>query len=60
MATDRATEIHNKGEQDAAKGVYNPPTKGMLSEMVEGYSKQELADIESYKQGHSNTESQKR
>ena len=53
-AGDRATRIHNEAEQDAAKGEYDPPTKNALVFAVEGYSKQELEDIASYKAGYVN------
>jgi len=52
-------DAHNQGQEDASKGVYNPPTKDPVTFMVEGYSHEELENIESYKEGYSHTESQK-
>jgi hypothetical protein len=52
---------HNQGQEDAAKGPgnYNPPDKSFIEELVEGYSTEELANLEAYKEGWSNAEKQR-
>ncbi len=56
---DRATRIHNKGQEDAAKDKYDPPpTSGVFSDIT-GTTDQLIADGESYSAGWNNAEKQK-
>lgn len=43
---------HNQGQRDAAKGTYRPPhNRGLLSELLFGISKREIAETNAYRQG---------
>jgi hypothetical protein len=52
---------HNQGQEDAAKGQgnFDPPDKSFIEELVEGYSAEELTNIEAYKEGWRNGDKQR-
>ncbi len=54
MSDDKYTRLHNKGEQDAAKGKYDPPN-GAISELLFGSDPKENA---AYSAGRTNAKAQ--
>ncbi len=50
---------HNKGEQDAKKGVFIPPDKPMIMELIGGSTDKEIEDSKQYRKGWINTKDQK-
>jgi hypothetical protein len=61
--SDKSEDSHNKGEQDASNGVYDPPDRpnalDLLMNSIEVNDRM-WDNVESYKQGHKNTEDQKK
>jgi len=49
---------HNKGQEDASKGDYNPPNSG-LGNVIGGWTDKEIDEIKSYKEGWRHTKDQK-
>lgn len=49
---ENAEYYHNKGQEDAAKGVYNSPSHGWLN------SSDDARNSDLYDQGHRHTDSQ--
>jgi hypothetical protein len=43
---------YSQGVRDGAKNDFNPPhQKGLLGSMIEGYSKEEIANRDAYREG---------
>jgi|GEM_PF-7062276 len=51
---DRATRFHNLGEQDGEENVTDHSPSSLVNQFFFGYSDQDIADIESYKEGFEN------
>jgi len=52
---------HNRGQEDASKGEYNPPSEGMpIITDLAGRSDRDIEDRKEYNEGWRNTKDQKK